>query len=465
MQPHGNIKKANKEVPDVVKKTAAKSFFANRALLFEDDDSCSPPPPLSPQAPPRALHIGKEEIILTEDDDPPVSLPRSPRRQPQPPASRLLSSFSPSSSRPRVQEVVMCVDDDDEIQELETSVRVPPPPVVIVSDGSKKANNSRLEKLEQPSAAVGLPISRQPQVQQQNGGLSDISECEEEVPAESGRTTSPVRSKVSAVAKTTSPSRSPSIRSPERGRKAAVAAHDAKLNGVQPAGERSAIPEEAVALCTTASAVFGLQEDALNQQPPLKRRKRTKTNNKSSPSHQEEDEAHSDTDSAAVFGGENADSATKSPLDHLIPTDIRFDPKSLENKPKGLVDALSNFFTPGLKRTSRTAMNSLLKPEIRPSAAAEATPMTTSGGKNSSDAAATELTKKVRLSVDEKEVRESSGSAGSGDFMSGDAAERKRHASAGQQQVKSLYDGLSHLYSDCDSRLRSVPTTNYNERG
>jgi len=359
----------------------------------------------------------------------------------------------------------MCVDDDDEIQELETSVRVPPPPVVIVSDGSKKANNSRLEKLDQPSAAMGHPISRQPQVQQQNGGLSDISECEEEVPAESGRTTSPVRSKVSAVAKATSPSRSPSIRSPERGRKAAVAAHDAKLNGVQPAGERIAIPKEAVALCTTASAVFGLQEDALNQQPPLKRRKRTKTNNKSSPSHQEEDEAHSDTDSAAVFGGENADSATKSPLDHLIPTDIRFDPKSLENKPKGLVDALSNFFTPGLKRTSRTAMNSLLKPEIRPSAAAEATPMTTSGGKNSSDAAATELTKKVRLSVDEKEVRESSGSAGSGDFMSGDAAERKRHASAGQQQVKSLYDGLSHLYSDCDSRLRSVPTTNYNEKG
>lgn len=30
--------------------------------------------------------------------------------------------------------------------------------------------------------------------------------------------------------------------------------------------------------------------------------------------------------------------------------------------------------------------------------------------------------------------------------------------------MKSLYDGLSHLYSDCDSRLRSVPLTNYKEK-
>ena len=27
-----------------------------------------------------------------------------------------------------------------------------------------------------------------------------------------------------------------------------------------------------------------------------------------------------------------------------------------------------------------------------------------------------------------------------------------------------MYDGLSHLYSDCDSRLRSVPLTNYKEK-
>lgn len=31
---------------------------------------------------------------------------------------------------------------------------------------------------------------------------------------------------------------------------------------------------------------------------------------------------------------------------------------------------------------------------------------------------------------------------------------RRRHTSSGQSQVRSLYDGLSHLYTDCDSRLR-----------
>merc|ERR1711981_810955 len=50
---------------------------------------------------------------------------------------------------------------------------------------------------------------------------------------------------------------------------------------------------------------------------------------------------------------------------HVIPDAIRFDPaKSLENKPKGLVDSLTKYFTPGAKRTSRTALNSLIKPAV-----------------------------------------------------------------------------------------------------
>merc|ERR1719245_1808470 len=81
-------------------------------------------------------------------------------------------------------------------------------------------------------------------------------------------------------------------------------------------------------------------------------------------------------------------------------------------------------------------MNSLIKPESQS--------MTKNDGKIGDEV------KKVRLSVDEKEdsskTRDDSKSE-----------ERKRHASAGQQQVKSLYDGLSHLYNDCDSRLRSAP--------
>jgi hypothetical protein len=30
-----------------------------------------------------------------------------------------------------------------------------------------------------------------------------------------------------------------------------------------------------------------------------------------------------------------------------IPESLRFDPKSMENKPKGLVDSLTKYFTPG----------------------------------------------------------------------------------------------------------------------
>ena len=40
--------------------------------------------------------------------------------------------------------------------------------------------------------------------------------------------------------------------------------------------------------------------------------------------------------------------------------------------------------------------------------------------------------------------------------------QRRRHTSSGQ--VRSLYDGLSHLYTDCDSRLRHIPSTNYAEK-
>ena len=133
-----------------------------------------------------------------------------------------------------------------------------------------------------------------------------------------------------------------------------------------------------------------------------------------------------------------------------IPNDFRFDPKNLANKPKGLVDALSSFFTPGLKRTSRTAMNSLLKPET----VAKESPLATSSTTDSSGVAKADEVKKVRLSVDEKET-------GTKKDVNEEAKneERKRHASAGQQQVKSLYDGLSHLYADCDSRLRSAPNS------
>ena len=145
------------------------------------------------------------------------------------------------------------------------------------------------------------------------------------------------------------------------------------------------------------------EEDKEENTP--RRKKRSKLS-KSKEMEEEEVEA-----SDAEMTEEEKPAAEKSALDH-IPDDIRFDPKSLENKPKGLVDALSNFFTPGLKRTSRTAMNSLLKPESAPKEPEQQQ----------------QEVKKVRLSVDDKE--------GLGE-KDGDKAEaeRKRHASAGQQQV------------------------------
>ena len=155
-------------------------------------------------------------------------------------------------------------------------------------------------------------------------------------------------------------------------------------------------------------------------------------------------ESESEKGSTPVSEESNPAPSSKTTALENIPSDMRFEPKNLLVKPKGLVDALSNFFTPGLKRTSRTAMNSLIKPEssiIKDS--------------KSSDDSQSEV-KKVRLSVEEKE--ESSKSSDNSKLE-----ERKRHASAGQQQVKSLYDGLSHLYNDCDSRLRSAPKDSQKE--
>ena len=145
---------------------------------------------------------------------------------------------------------------------------------------------------------------------------------------------------------------------------------------------------------------------------------------KESPEEPMQDESSS---SAPTSIDNSSPSETQDSLDSHI-----FRPSDLKVKPKGLVDALSNFFTPGLKRTSRTAMNSLIKPETLKHDEVR------------------ESSKKVRLSVEEKDE-----SAKKDDSKVD--LERRRHASAGQSQVKQLFDGLSHLYNDCDSRLRSAP--------
>lgn len=132
-----------------------------------------------------------------------------------------------------------------------------------------------------------------------------------------------------------------------------------------------------------------------------------------------------------------------------IPEAVRFDPNSLENKPKGLVDSLSKYFTPGVKRTSRTALNSLIKPqsEFEPKPKRRKS----QGERRKSHTA-------YSSSEESKAIKSHSDSEGT------EKPERKRHTSSGQSQVRSLYDGLSHLYTDCDSRLRHIPSTNYAEK-
>ena len=197
------------------------------------------------------------------------------------------------------------------------------------------------------------------------------------------------------------------------------------------------------------------EEDVDDDSVPSSAKKRKKGEKKAKSKavvDTESDASGSETEKLAKGGETKVETlgSKNNALDN-IPNDFRFDPKNLANKPKGLVDALSSFFTPGLKRTSRTAMNSLLKPETVPK---ESPLAASSAVTDSSGAAKVDEVKKVRLSVDEKETA-------SKKDVNEEAKneERKRHASAGQQQVKSLYDGLSHLYADCDSRLRSAPNS------
>jgi len=157
-----------------------------------------------------------------------------------------------------------------------------------------------------------------------------------------------------------------------------------------------------------------------------------------------------------------------------IPEEVRFDPNSLENKPKGLVDSLSKYFTPGVKRTSRTALNSLLKPSTSPRRASDA-----DAASKKKEASRPKRRKScqdfAKVSSEDESARKSqSDSEGPNGDVKAAASNpaavptassgRKRHTSSGQSQVRSLYDGLSHLYTDCDSRLRHIPPANYAQK-
>jgi hypothetical protein len=124
-------------------------------------------------------------------------------------------------------------------------------------------------------------------------------------------------------------------------------------------------------------------------------------------------------------------------------------------------------FVSGVKRTSRTALSSLIKPASEltspPEPPKRKISETETPKRKHSDAAApkpvdevsedTPIAKKRsrrnNASVDNSETEQTR--VPSLDQNRCQSPERKRHTSSGQ--VRSLYDGLSHLYTDCDSRL------------
>ena len=177
------------------------------------------------------------------------------------------------------------------------------------------------------------------------------------------------------------------------------------------------------------------------------------------------------------------------------------------SKPKGLVDSLSKYFTPGGRRavTSRTALSSLIGSASSPTrrSADSAIAMIHAANANSSDILGIKRKRgstaflsgssdgedsqdmkgclnkaakksKRNKSLDsashgpntlvnlKKSVAGTSSAHSDSETGTGGLHDRKRHTSSGGGgQLRSLYDGLSHLYTDCDSRLRHIPSTNY----
>ena len=191
--------------------------------------------------------------------------------------------------------------------------------------------------------------------------------------------------------------------------------------------------------------------------------------------------------------------------EHITKAKLNASPSKV-NKPKGLVDSLSKYFTPGGRRavTSRTALSSLIGSASSPTRrsadsaiamihAANANGSDTLGVKRKRGTAAAFLSgssdgedmndskecltiaaKKSKrnksldsashgsntLAILKKSTAGTSSAHSDSETGTGGLHDRKRHTSGGGQ-LRSLYDGLSHLYTDCDSRLRHIPSTNY----
>ncbi|KAK3090335.1 hypothetical protein FSP39_011013 [Pinctada imbricata] len=120
-----------------------------------------------------------------------------------------------------------------------------------------------------------------------------------------------------------------------------------------------------------------------------------------------------------------------------------FEPFFAIDKPKGLVDGLTKFFTPSNKRTSRVSLNSF-NADL---AAIPKRKLTSEQPKSNSQQAASRLLKRSKyLQANKNRNKMSNGAPGSG-------------------QLKGLFDGLSHLYAAQGDRKKTFLDYAHPNRG
>ena len=115
---------------------------------------------------------------------------------------------------------------------------------------------------------------------------------------------------------------------------------------------------------------------------------------------------------------------------------------------------LCYFDLTGVKRTSRTALNTLIKPATELTSPPEKKPETPKRKHSETEAApkpTDDASEDTPIAKKRSRRNNASVDAAESEANRVPSPERKRHTSSGQ--VRSLYDGLSHLYTDCDSRF------------
>jgi len=122
-----------------------------------------------------------------------------------------------------------------------------------------------------------------------------------------------------------------------------------------------------------------------------------------------------------------------------------FEPLSALDKPKGLVDGLSKFFTPSDKRKSRVSLSSSATLVQIKSSKPKSNVLSQNKNHSQSRKAATKLIRKSKLYNVHRKRRRLGEPPGSG-------------------QLKGLFDGLSHIFAAQGERKKSLPVYNNSKK-